>query len=242
MSKTMEMDLRPYATKEILLWDDTDELIGKVTDRHINKDASAADGVNHVEGVDGLYYLKDFLSPEEQVECVKRVDAADDKWLNDLRRRVQHYGWRYDYKARAITPDMHIGALPDWLDDIAQKLYHGVELPDGSKLFDKPPEQVIVNEYEAGQGIAMHIDHRGFGPTVCTISLLEDWEMDFRLKRNDKQPAMLETGSCVFLTDESRYDWQHGIAPRKREKDGTKRGRRISLTFRTVENRDGVND
>ena len=136
---------------------------------------------------------------------------------------------------------MHIGALPDWLDGIAQKLY-AVELSDGSKLFDKPPEQVIVNEYEAGQGIAMHIDHRGFGPTVCTISLLEDWEMDFRLKRNDKHPAMLETGSCVFLTEDSRYDWQHGIAPRKREKDGAKRGRRISLTFRTVKNRDGVND
>ena len=224
------------------MWSVSEEITGKVADRHINKMASATDGVNAIEGVDGLYYARGFLSPEEQAECVKQVDAAGDKWLNDLRRRVQHYGWRYDYKARAITPDMHIGALPDWLDVIAQKLYHDVKLPDGGKLFDKPPEQVIVNEYLPGQGIAMHIDHRGFGPTVCTISLLEDWEMDFRLKRNDKQPAMLETGSCVFLTDESRYDWQHGIAPRKREKDGAKRGRRISLTFRTVENRDGLND
>ena len=25
----------------------------------------------------------------------------------------------------------------------------------------------------------MHTDHKGFGPTVCTISLGDDWEMDF---------------------------------------------------------------
>ena len=227
MINTMKMDL----------WGD------KVTDRHINKEASVTDDVNPIECVNGLYYLKDFLSPLEQEDCVKRVDAANDQWLNDLSRRVQHYGWRYDYKARAITPDMHIGVLPDWLEAIAQKLYHEVELPNGIKLFNKPPEQVIINEYEAGQGIAMHIDHRGFGPTICTISLIENWEMDFRLRKNDKQPALLETGSCVFLTEESRYDWQHGIAPLKKERvSKIPRGRRISLTFRTVENKDGRND
>ena len=99
MSKTMEMDLRLDATTEMLQWNVVEEINGKVTGRHINKDASAADGVNPIEDVSGLYYLKDFLSPAEQLECVKHVDAADDKWLNDLKRRVQHYGWRYDYKA-----------------------------------------------------------------------------------------------------------------------------------------------
>ena len=223
-----------------LLWAPPEQS-DKITNRHINKSASATDGVNQIEMVNGLYYARDFLTPAEQRDCLIRVDAAQDEWLNDLSRRVQHYGWRYDYKARAITPDMHIGALPDWLDEIAQKL-HQVELPDGQKLFERPPEQVIVNEYVENQGIAMHIDHRGFGPTVCTISLLESWEMDFRLKKNAKQPAMLGTGSCVFLTDDSRYQWQHGTARRKREKDGDARGRRVSLTFRTVDNRDGRND
>ena len=119
--------------------------------------------VNQIEMVNGLYYARDFLTPAEQRDCLIRVDAAQDEWLNDLSRRVQHYGWRYDYKARVITRDMHIGAMPDWLDEIAQKL-HQVELPDGQKLFERPPEQVIVNEYVENQGIAMHIDHRGFGP------------------------------------------------------------------------------
>ena len=139
---------------------------------------------------------------------------------------------------------MHIGALPGWLKEISNKICHEIVLEDGTRLFDRPPEQVIVNEYLENQGIAMHIDHFGFGPTICTISLLEDWEMDFRLRQNEKMPAMLETGSCVVLTDASRYDWQHGIASRKFEKSGdkAKRRRRISLTFRTVKNRDGKND
>ena len=125
------------------------------TTRHINHEISGLSGLQNVSDVPGLKLIEEFLTPEEQADCVKRVDAAATEWRNDLSRRVQHYGWRYDYKARAITPDMHIGVLPDWLTRLAQKLY------DETGLFDRVPEQVIVNEYQPGQGIAMHIDHPG---------------------------------------------------------------------------------
>ena len=210
-----------------------------ITSHHLNQVASALSGLQEVDAVPGLKFVENFLTPEQQNHCVQRVDAAVEEWRNDLSRRVQHYGWRYDYKARAITPDMHIGALPDWLDELAQKLY------DETGLFDRVPEQVIVNEYLPGQGIATHIDHPGFGPTVCTISLLDDWEMDFSENWRDKSPALLQRGSCVLLTGEARSVWQHGIAPRKSEATDTgrrKRQRRLSLTFRTVLNRDGLND
>lgn len=210
-----------------------------VTSRHLNYRVQGCSVLQEVADVPGLALLEDFLTLEQQNYCVKRVDAAVDQWRNDLSRRVQHYGWRYDYKARAITPDMHIGALPDWLADLAKKLY------DETGLFDGVPEQVIVNEYLPGQGIATHIDHPGFGPTVCTISLLDDWEMDFSENWRDKSPALLQRGSCVLLTEEARSVWQHGIAPRKSEltEAGRRpRKRRLSLTFRTVLNRDGLND
>ena len=209
--------------------------------RHINHPVSDFEGVQAVDAVPDLHFLPGFLTPEQEADCVKRIDAAEGEWRNDLRRRVQHYGWRYDYKARAITPDMHIGRLPDWLADIAKRLY------DETGLFDRVPEQVIVNEYEPGQGIATHIDHPGFGPTICTVSLLDDWEMDFSENWKDKMPALLHRRSCVLLTGDSRSVWQHGIAPRKREYSLTgklerQRSRRLSLTFRTVLNRDAVND
>ena len=218
--------------------DPTDNHTGLVTSRHINRDVSGRAGLQEVAGVPGLKFIEGFLTLEEEDDCVRRVDAAIDQWRDDLSRRVQHYGWRYDYKARAITPDMHIGALPDWLSRLAHKLYNE------TSLFDKVPEQVIVNEYLPGQGIATHIDHPGFGPTVCTISLLDDWEMDFSEDWKDKAPALLQRGSCVLLTGASRSVWQHGIAPRKTEplESGRRnRRRRLSLTFRTVVNRDGPN-
>ena len=210
-----------------------------VTSLHLNHAVSDLSGLQEVDTVPGLKFLEGFLTSEHQGYCVQQVDAAVDEWRNDLSRRVQHYGWRYDYKARAITPDMHIGALPNWLDDLARRLY------DETGLFDRVPEQVIVNEYLPGQGIATHIDHPGFGPTVCTISLLDDWEMDFSENWRDKSPALLQRGSCVLLTGDSRSIWQHGIAPRKSEATDTgrrPRKRRLSLTFRTVVNRDGIND
>ena len=212
---------------------------GLATPRHLNRGISGVAGLQVATAVPGLHFIEGFLTMEQQADCVRRVDAAVDEWRNDLSRRVQHYGWRYDYKARAITPDMHIGVLPDWLATLAKKLY------DETGLFDRMPEQVIVNEYLPGQGIAMHIDHPGFGPTVCTISLLDDWEMDFSENWRDKSPTLLQRGSCVLLTSSARNDWQHGIAPRKTElRDSGRRDRkrRLSLTFRTVINRDGPND
>lgn len=200
-------------------------------ERHVNYSVHGLPDLQDVGAVPGLKIWEEFLTSYEQVECASMVDAAEEMWRGDLKRRVQHYGWLYDYKAKAITSDMRVGPLPDWLARIARKLY------DETGLFERVPEQVIVNEYEPGQGIATHTDHPGFGPTVCTISLLDDWEMDFSENWKDKMPALLRRGSCVLMTDEARHLWQHGIAKRRSEQTpGGKRDRkrRLSLTFRTV--------
>ena len=184
-------------------------------------------------GVPGMYYLSSFLTPEEEAEFIRRIDDNKDAWLTDLSRRVQHYGWRYDYSERTITSDMRIGPLPDWLQKVAQRLYE-------TGFFDRPPEQVIVNEYEPGQGIAMHTDHSGFGPAVAMVSLGDEWQMDFSQSDTEgsetRSRKMLARGSALILTEEARKKWRHGIAKRKTEGPGRERNRkrRLSLTFRTV--------
>jgi len=182
--------------------------------------------------VSGMHYLSSFLTPDEEAEFIRRIDENEGAWLTDLSRRVQHYGWRYDYSERAITADMRIGPLPDWLQVLAQRLYE-------TGYFDRPPEQVIVNEYEPGQGIAMHTDHSGFGPAVAMVSLGDEWQMDFSKSDGDteaKSHMMLERGSALILTGEARKKWRHGIAKRKTEGPRRERNRkrRLSLTFRTV--------
>ena len=208
--------------------------------RHVNAQPRGEAG--SIAAVPGLLYLPEFLTPEQQQQCVQRVDAARQEWRSDLSRRTQHYGWRYDYRARAITPDMCLGRLPDWLQALARRLREEILLPGGTPAFDRDPEQVIVNEYQGAQGIRPHIDHPGFGPAICTVSLLEDWEMDLSLRRNQDRPALLEAGSCLAMTGPSRDRWRHGIPVRRNEPEGNRRGRRLSLTFRTVLNRDNRND
>ena len=156
-------------------------------------------------------------------------------WRNDLERRVQHHGWRYDYRARTVARDFYLGPLPSWLVDIAEKL------KTVTGLFDRTPDQAIVNEYEPGQGIAMHVDRQCFGPAVATISLCDEWRMDMKPvsvgSRENTVHIPLAPGSALVMTGDARYRWMHGIAKRKREREGAgwrPRRRRVSLTFRTV--------
>ncbi|MFP3562878.1 alpha-ketoglutarate-dependent dioxygenase AlkB [Paraburkholderia sp. SIMBA_030] len=174
----------------------------------------------------GLLAIPDFISGEQELALLAEVDRGT--WLTDLSRRVQHYGWKYDYKARMVESSGYLGPLPGWAADLAERLLrHGVvgELPD----------QVIVNEYVASQGIAKHIDCPGcFRGAVVTISLGESWGMLFRSPDGvQKVERVLQRRSAVVLDGEVREEWTHEIP--KRKKEGTAlRGRRISLTFRKV--------
>lgn len=49
-----------------------------------------------------------------------------------------------------------------------------------------------------------------------------------------ERDSLLETGSCLIMTGDSRYKWLHSIPRITHEKDGRTRGQRISLTFRTL--------
>lgn len=183
-------------------------------------------------GVPGLTYIRDFLSEREEDDIVSVIDRDD--WRFDLKRRVQHYGWRYDYKARQIDPSMRLGFLPAWADDIAQRLF-------SERLLPQLPDQVIVNEYKGNQGIGKHSDSESFADGIATISLLESWEMVFREKgTKNVVPQMLHRRSVAVMKGDARYRWTHEIPSRihkTRKIKGSqqeKRGRRISLTFRKV--------
>lgn len=184
-------------------------------------------------GVPGLYYHPSFLSEERQKLTMACIDSTP--WMTDLKRRVQHYGWRYDYSARFVTEDMKADPLPAPIRDLAEMLYQNA-------WFEKTPDQVIVNEYEPGQGIAPHVDRDCFGPTVATLSLGDDWPMEFTPVRGTSGRAgrlelVLNVGSILVLKGEARSRWMHGIAKRKtdiRGRDKRRRSRRVSVTFRTL--------
>lgn len=178
-----------------------------------------------------IAYCDDFVSQEEENELLKSIDS--EPWMNDLRRRVQHYGYRYDYSAKWLSDDDRIGDLPDWSLCVADRLVQ-------AGLFNERPDQLIVNEYEPGQGIAPHIDKNCFGPVVAAVSLGSDCMMKIYPPDTDDKHALdfvVLRRSMMAYRGVGRHDYRHGIPPRKSDElDGVKipRGRRVSLTFRTV--------
>jgi len=178
----------------------------------------------------GAALISAFISPAEEDEFVELLDSG--AWSGELKRRVQHFGYRYDYRARAVTLDAYLGPLPDWLECLGNRLV-------AAGCFDDLPDQVISNEYLPGQGISAHIDCEPcFEGTIVSLSLLSQCTMVFREKGGDsKRSAILEPRSAMVLKDASRYGWTHEIPGRKSDIiDGSKveRTRRISLTFRKV--------
>lgn len=153
-------------------------------------------------------------------------------WRDDLSRRVQHYGWLYDYKSRKIHHDGYIGPLPGFLQDVALELLT-------SGLMECVPDQAIVNEYLPGQGIAAHIDCEPcFGPEIAMISLGDDYPMRFtNFSTAEAIDVWLPVGSACVISGPARYEWRHEIAKRKSDLLGgtrKQRKRRVSVTFRTV--------
>jgi alkylated DNA repair dioxygenase AlkB len=188
--------------------------------------------------VSGLSLLLDFMTEAAERDLLSVIDQQP--WLADLQRRVQHYGYRYDYTARQVTADLYLGALPDWLQLLTTRLHSEglfASLPDQGP--NQVPNQVIVNEYQPGQGIAPHVDCIPcFGDTIASLTLGSGCLMDFiHSKTAQKTSLFLPPRSLLLLQGDARYHWQHGIAKRKSDVvDGVKiqRRRRVSLTFRSV--------
>ena len=184
-----------------------------------------------IRDIPGLRYIENYITEDKQYQLLTHVDKGP--WLKDLKRRVQHYGFKYDYKARKVNYDMRIGELPEWLKDLSLELYEKGYMP-------KVADQVIVNEYLPGQGISAHIDCEPcFQDTIASLSLGSSCIMNFtyKLDKTKKYPVLLDPGSLVVLSDEARYNWLHEIPDRKSYMwDGVKypRQRRVSLTFRKV--------
>lgn len=179
----------------------------------------------------GLCYVEAFVTPEEESELVRQIDQQT--WLDDLKRRVQHYGYKYDYRARKLDHSFFLGELPDWMNPLTDRLLE-------QDIIDFCPDQAIVNEYEPGQGISPHIDCEPcFGDIVLSLTLGSGCIMRFTdaQDRNRHIDLYLEPRSLVVLSGPSRYNFLHGIAGRKSDMwkgNRIARQRRISITFRKV--------
>ena len=147
-----------------------------------------------------------------------------------MRRRTQHYGYKYNYTARTLSEKDNLGPLPDWIDELIDYLMENANLT-------RRPDQVIINEYQPGQGISPHIDKKDiFDEYICSLSLGSAVIMVYS-KFGNKKEIYLEPCSLLEMTGEARYKWLHSIPARKLDIINDKeimRATRYSITFRKV--------
>ena len=181
--------------------------------------------------IHGLGYIADYITEHQHDWLLGTIDKQP--WDYFGKRRVQHYGPRYDYKSGKLRQDVCQDDLPEWLKRVSQKLHEDGHIPE-------VPNQVFVNEYLPGQGIGGHIDREPwFKDTIVALSLGSSCIMDFthEYDQTKKVSVWLAPRSAAVLQESARYTWLHGIPARKSDMwNGRRytRQRRISLTFRRV--------
>lgn len=164
-----------------------------------------------INKISGLIYRPNWIDAEAEEFLLQKIQEGN--WESSLQRRVQQFGPRYNYTTRKV--DAACLDIPDW-----------IKFLNLSDWFEKDPEQIIVNEYEIGQGITKHVDAKVFGPIIASLSLLSDTHLTMGQYRGDEIKIPLERRSLVIMTGKARSEWYHYIAPVKEK--------RISITFRTI--------
>lgn len=162
----------------------------------------------------GLTYIQNWIDSDTELKLLEKIQEGT--WENSLQRRVQQFGPMYNYSNRKLNPANQ--DIPAWLKEM---LYPGLR-----SYFTSDPNQIIVNEYERGQGITKHVDAPVFGPVIASLSLLSDTNMTFGQYRGDEHKLLLQRRSLVVMQNEARSKWYHYIAPVSEK--------RISITFRTT--------
>jgi alkylated DNA repair dioxygenase AlkB len=199
-----------------------------------------------VPDVPGLAYVEDYVTPDEERALLDAIDR--EPWLTDWARRRQIYGMSY---GSAKADAKILGPLPAWVAPLAARVAR-------EGLVADEIVNVVVNEYTPGQGIGLHHDFPGFGPTVVAVSLGSACLLDLVEQARETEPEteserggarrsrrheVLDVAprSLWVLGGEARSRWMHGIAARKSDVvAGMKRprGRRISITMRTARQTD----
>jgi len=188
--------------------------------------------------IPGLFIYPGFITETEQDTLLWDVNLGD-KWNsvggNSAKsRRVQHHGYKYNYRSRGVGKEDYLGPLPEWSTWLEERI---VQIPIVQQLRSTRPNQLIVNEYKPGQGIAWHTDAKAFSEPIVTVSAGSNCIFQLKSPDGDVTDLFLKPCTCAVMSGDSRWKWKHQIPRRATDKvEGTihKRATRISFTYRWV--------
>ena len=175
--------------------------------------------------IPGLRYVSEYLDAVTHDSLFASVDEG--AWRDFGERRAQIYGYSYHYTKGGLY---RVEDLPPWAEDLSARLVRDSLMPDAA-------DQLVVNDYAAGQGIQAHVDAPLFTDTIISVSLGSNCVMEFTNEAGDTEAQFLEPRSTLVIGGEARHEWKHSIPSRPVDVWHSRewpRGRRVSLTFRKV--------
>ena len=171
----------------------------------------------------GLRYDEDLISEAEEKTILDRLMTLE---LAPFRfhgfvgnRKTQSFGWRYDFDDASFT---RTEAIPEWLQPVRER---------AARIAGVQPHDfvhVLLARYDPGAGIGWHRDRDVFDKVVG-ISVNTPATLRFRQRTGSgfrRASLRVEPRSAYLISGESRWEWEHSIAPGDQL--------RFSITFRTL--------
>ena len=116
---------------------------------------------NMETSVPGLYLYRDFISESLEEELMKEID--NQPWITDYARRLQYYGYRNELEKPYDLVKFPV-PMPPAMHRLSEQLVE-------QNILVEQPDQVIINEYDPGQGIRPHKDRNYFENQICGVNL-----------------------------------------------------------------------
>lgn len=176
--------------------------------------------------VPGFTLYTNFINDTREEELLKEIDQQP--WVVDYDRRLQYYGYRNELEKPYDLVEFPV-AIPHAVLRLSEELVE-------QKILLEQPDQMIINEYDPGQGIRPHKDRNYFENQICGVNLGSGCVMQF-IKSGEKIEVEIPRRSIYVMQDEARTRYKHAIPPRKKDKldgDVKHRERRVSITYRKV--------
>jgi alkylated DNA repair dioxygenase AlkB len=176
----------------------------------------------------GFVYRPDFLSRAEEAELLGYIEdlpfSSGPFGDHAGKRQVINFGWSYDFEKNVLMPGP---SLPPFLQPLQRKVAKWLDIPV------KHVAEALITEYEETAAIGWHCDNETF-ESIIGISLgswcnLRLRPLNSRMHARNKRDVItlpLEQRSAYLMQQESRWLFQHSIAPVA--------ALRYSITLRTL--------
>ena len=175
-----------------------------------------------------MFYVQDVISEEDEIMLSTLIEVAgeedNERWRQLRNRRLQCWGnfpLSGDRRSEELASENE-EFIPIWLENIINELI-------GNGIFDESlrPNNILVNQYTADQGILHHTDGPIYHDKVAILSLQSDCLMTFRSNLSPSEigekyggdlfSVLLRRRSLLVFSKDVYSQLLHGIEPDKEE-------------------------